>query len=416
MKVTLIRSYGKDGDVFMKECLQVKMLGGFSIRLGDRVIDDSNNRMKKVWLVLAYLIYCRNAPSAPAGCLALMQSSNEDASDPTGRLKTILYRVRTLLNQLEDSAGHRWIHRTDNSYAWDPEVPLELDVDRFESLCQQADKAEDDRVRLSLLQEALELYTGDFLPKLTTDSWVVPLNAYYHRLYLKAVLKALQLLEQFKQWSAAAELCTRALSIDPYSEELYQHHMHCLISADRQAEAVQVYEQLTEMLFANFGVVPSDESRALFRRASGKTSDAAIPAGLLREQLREDASEKGAFVCEYAFFQMIYRLQARAIVRSGEVIHIALFSVRNSEGKDLSRRSKDTAIANLQKLMTENLRQGDVITRCSSSQLIAMLQQANYEDSCLVCQRILKAFHRQYPHTPAAIHYTVQPLEPLQLK
>lgn len=400
----------------MQERLQVKMLGGFSIRFGDRVIDDSNNRMKKVWLILAYLIYSRNTPSAPAGCLALMQNGNEDTSDPTGRLKTILYRVRTLLNQLEESAGHRWIHRTDSSYTWDPEVPLELDTDRFEDLCHQADAAEDDHSRLSLLQEALALYTGDFLPKLATESWVTPLNIYYHRLYLDAALTALQLLEQTEQWASAIELCTQALSIDPYSEELYQHHIRCLISANQQAEAVQVYEQLTEMLFTNFGVVPTDESRALFRRASSKTSDSAISAVLLREQLREEVTAKGAFVCEYGFFQMLYRLQARAIPRSGEVIHIALFSVRSPDGKELSRRSKDTAITNLQKLMTENLRQGDVITRCSSSQLIAMLQQANYEDSCAVCQRIIKAFNRQYPHTPVAVYYNVQPLEPLQIK
>ena len=400
----------------MQERLQVKMLGGFSIRLGDHVIDDSNNRTKKVWLVLAYLIYSRNTPSSPTDCLDLMQNGNEDTYDPTGRLKTTLYRVRTLLNQLESTAGHRWIHHTGSSYVWDPEISLELDVERFEELCLQADETADEQNRLSLLLEALSLYSGDFLPKLATEPWVTPLNTYYHRLYLDAVLKALQLLEQSEQWSAAAELCSRALSIDPYSEVLYQHHMHALISGDHHAEALQVYEQLTEMLFANFGVVPSEESRVLFRRASGKASGSTIPAGLLREQLREEVAEKGAFVCEYGFFQMVYRLQARVIARSGEVIHIALFSVRSADGKELSRRSKDTAISNLQKLMTENLRQGDVITRCSSSQLIAMLQQANYEDSCMVCQRILKAFHRQHPHTPAEIHYSVQPLEPLQTK
>ena len=68
---------------------------------------------------------------------------------------------------------------------------------------------------------------------------------------------------------------------------------------------------------------------------------------------------------------------------------------------------------NLQELILGNLRQGDVVTRCSVSQLIVMLPQANYENSCAVCQRILKAFSRQYPHSPADIHYSVQPLEPL---
>ena len=46
------------------------------------------------------------------------------------------------------------------------------------------------------------------------------------------------------------------------------------------------------------------------------------------------------------------------------------------------------------------------------SQYILLLPQANYENSCKVCERIIKAFCRQYPHSPAQLHYSVQPLEP----
>ena len=42
-----------------------------------------------------------------------------------------------------------------------------------------------------------------------------------------------------------------------------------------------------------------------------------------------------------------------------------------------------------------------------------MLPQANYENSCKVCERLLKAFERQYPHSPVDIKYSVQPLEPM---
>jgi len=41
-----------------------------------------------------------------------------------------------------------------------------------------------------------------------------------------------------------------------------------------------------------------------------------------------------------------------------------------------------------------------------------MLPQANYENSCMVCRRIISAFGRQFPHSPACIDYAVQPLEP----
>ena len=38
------------------------MLGAFSIELDGKRMDDSGNRSKKVWLLLAYMIYCRNRP------------------------------------------------------------------------------------------------------------------------------------------------------------------------------------------------------------------------------------------------------------------------------------------------------------------------------------------------------------------
>ena len=117
-------------------------------------------------------------------------------------------------------------------------------------------------------------------------------------------------------------------------------------------------------------------------------------------------------LCQYDFFKMLYQLQARSIVRSGEVIHIALFSVHGQDHKALPRRSLDRVMDNLQDLLANNLRQGDVITRCTVSQFIIMLPQANYEDSCAVCRRLLKAFKKQYPHSPAEISFSVQPLEP----
>ena len=40
--------------------LQVRMFGNFSIRKGEQEINDNDNRSKKVWLLLAYMIYCRS--------------------------------------------------------------------------------------------------------------------------------------------------------------------------------------------------------------------------------------------------------------------------------------------------------------------------------------------------------------------
>ena len=59
-----------------------------------------------------------------------------------------------------------------------------------------------------------------------------------------------------------------------------------------------------------------------------------------------------------------------------------------------------------------SLRRGDVVAPCSVSQYIMMLPQANYENSCMVMDRIIPTFCRQYPHSPARLQYAVLPMEP----
>lgn len=398
----------------MSSDLKVQMLGSFSIRYGDRAVDDRSNRMKKVWLLLAYLIFCRGSAPSRDNYLSLLQGAgNDESADPNGRVKAMFFRARTMLNQLDGDAGHQWIIRKNGTYAWNTDIPLHLDAEEFEALCKQASSEEDCARRLSLYKKALGLYQGDFLPKLSMEPWVMPIHAYYHQMFLNAAEQALSLLEAQEQWNDITPLCERLLKIEPYSEVFYQHLMRARIAQKDRSGALRAYEEMSELLFSTFGVMPEEESRALYREACREEETFSVPVGTVRDQLKEPAATAGALYCEYDFFKLLYQVQARAILRSGDAIHIALFSIHAPRGKDLARRSLDLAMNNLQELILGNLRQGDVVTRCSASQLIVMLPQANYENSCAVCRRILKAFSRQYPHSPVDIHHSVQPLEPL---
>lgn len=395
----------------MSQPLKITMLGSFSIARGSQIIDDSNNRMRKVWLLLAYLIYTRRSRNTQDSYLSLMQSAGGESDDPSGRLKALFYRVRTMLDQLGDQAGHELIVRKNGTYAWNSDIPLELDIEEFDALIAAAANQSGDE-RLATLLQALELYRGDFLPKLSMESWVMPINAYYHQRFLDIANETLSGLQERQRWEEAITLCTRALKIEPYSEELYQYLMRCQIAGGDRSGAVASYETMSELLFDTFGVMPSEESRKLYREASRERSGHTVPTEEVRDHLQELNATKGAMYCEYDFFKLLYQVQARSIIRSGDVIHIALLSIHGEDRQSLSRRSLDTAMDNLQQLLIRSLRQGDVLTRCSASQIIVMLPQANYENSCAVCQRICKAFYRQYPHTPAKIHFSIHPLEP----
>lgn len=397
----------------LSDMITVRMLGSFSIEQNGNIVDDHSNRMRKVWLLLAYLICSRSNRVTQDNLLSLLHTSgSEDAADPTGRIKAMLYRARVMLNQLNERAGHDLIRHKAGCYSWNTDIPLTLDVEEFEQLCARAAREDTDQARLDLYRQALDLYRGDFLPKLATEPWVMPISAYYHQMYLDAAHEVLALLEQGGLWADSADVCRRALRVEPYSESLYQYLMRSLLALEDRSGALNAYEEMSELLFSNFGVMPSEGSRQLYRQAARESGTSTVSAGAMREMLKEPAGAKGALLCEYDFFKLLYQVQARSIMRSGNTVHIALLSLHALGKKELARRSLDTAMDNLQDLIVHNLRQGDIVTKCSISQFIIMLPQANYENSCAVCQRIIRAFGRQYPHSPATIQFSVQPLEP----
>lgn len=393
--------------------LQVQMLGKFSIRNGNCEINDNDNRSKKVWLLLAYMIYYRARTVSPEEMVTLLWGEDVDrSSNPLNALKTMFHRARSLLEALGDRVGHQLIIRREGTYAWNTELPLTLDIDEFERLCREGENTKTPQEQAERWLAALELYHGDFLERLSSDLWVTSISAYYHNYYVQTALKLLPLLEEQGQWETVIHVCRAAVVQEPYMEEFYSHLMRALLQMEDYRGAAATYEEMSELLFSSFGVRPSDEVHALYREAIRSVNDHTVASGVILEQLREPESGAGALFCDYDIFKAIYHSFARAVARSGDAVHLSLISITDENGRDLNRRSLERVVGNLRELICRNLRKGDVAARCSVSQFILLLPQANYENSCMVTDRVLKAFARQYPHSPAQLHASVHPLEP----
>lgn len=390
--------------------LQVQMLGQFTLRYGDRTISDSDDRSRRVWSLLAYMLYNHGRSFAQEELIHLYWSNNEKSADPGNALKSIFHRIRTALDKLQPRLGRLLIRRKAGRYFWNNVMPLSLDIEDFEAHFHAAEAAGDDDVRLTEYQAALALYAGDPLPRMTDEIWTIPIVAYYHSLYTRAAAGAIELLEKQERTAEAVALCRRAIHIEPYQEDLYEHLMRGLLRTGDMKGAMSVYEEMSELLLAHFGVMPSETLRTLYRQATRTVNDRTLTMDEVCSQLAEPAPQGGAMVCEYDFFKILYRAEARSIARNGHSANICLLSVSGKDGEMLARRSLDPAMNNLQVLVQNNLRRGDVIARCSISQYIILLPQANYENSRMVADRLVSAFYRRYPHSPARLRYTVQPL------
>lgn len=392
------------------EPLYVQTLGDFSLRAGDVTISDSDNRTRKVWSLLAYLLCYRGRVISQKKLIELLWGEDPSSTNPENALRITFHRVRSALNQLWPNAGHDLILRKDGGYTWNPDIPLVIDSEKFDSLCTTA--YTDEEQQLAAYLEALSLYHGDFLEKQSSDTWVIPICTHFHNLYISTVMAAASLLSARCRLAEAVNLCRSAIAGEPYHEALHQQLMRFLAATGDQKAAAAVYEDLSHRLFDDFGIRPNEETRKVYREVVHTPSDRSLPIDVVLEQLQEPELISGAMRCDYDYFKVLCFAESRAMERNGNATHILLLSVSGTPDKPLSKRTLNRIMEQLGETIRTSLRRGDTFSQCSVSQYIIMLPQANYENSCMVARRILGAFSRKHPHVTAKIHHMVQPLTP----
>lgn len=392
------------------EHIDIRMLGSFTLQSGDNLISDENNRSRKVWALLAYLICHRGSSVSQKKLIELLWGDDPSSTNPENALRITLHRLRNQLDLLWPGAGKELIIHKNGGYSWNPQISIQVDSDRFEQLFQSRDLPED--TRLTVCLEALALYRGDFLERQTSESWVIPVTTHFHNLFVLLALETADLLSKQGRHQEAANICRRGINAEPYHEPLYQVLMKELAADGDQKGASSVYESLRKRLFDDFGIRPSEETRAIYRAAVHTPEERALPIDEVLEHLQEPEVIPGAMQCDYDYFKVLCHAESRAMERSGNATHVALLSATGLTGEPLPRRSLERIMTQLGQQVRQNLRRGDIISRCSATQYILMLPKANYEDSCMVCRRVISAYHKAFPHTAVRIKFMVQPLVP----
>ena len=207
-------------------------------------------------------------------------------------------------------------------------------------------------------------------------------------------------------------VCTQAGKIDPLNEQLHILVLHALLLQNEPASALLHYEKVTRLLHDNLGVRPSEEMQRIYLRIiSNKTAPEENLGNILRD-MKESKKNSGAFLCELNFFETMYRLEARRAARDGGCLHVALITLSPlPEEDEKTTKAYDAVMENLQNIVVRCLRQSDVVSRYSKSQLIVMLPDANPEDSEMVMGRIKAAFQSSIRGNAFSISHKLHGLE-----
>lgn len=127
-------------------------------------------------------------------------------------LKSNLFRARRALSQ-------DWIVYEDSKYRLEPQSDFEFDVKRFGELLRMADRlSEDAALKPRYIEQAVNLYSGDFLPEFYSD-WCEEERAKLSRWFLDSASKLAHHHVALGNLERVVSIGDKILSIDPYNED-----------------------------------------------------------------------------------------------------------------------------------------------------------------------------------------------------
>ena len=377
--------------------LQAKMFGGLQIHVGDQYLVEKGGRVNKPIELLVYLLLNIGAQITNE---QLMESlwGDDEVENPAGALKNAAYSLRRLLTKV--GLDQECIITRDRQYAWNPDVPVDLDVDRFnklyEAAMQNPDVSDEEMVRCC--REALALYAGDFLPGLSDRYWLMTRASTLRQRYLNMVLHLSDRLLASDERSGAEEvmnLCSRALLLEPLSEDIYLRHFTALRKLDMKAAVLSYYPVVANMFLDEVGQPLPESVREIYRWAA---EGANLPMEDIRhiqkdldEITRDDRPIRGAYFCPYEVFKHMYHMVVRNATRNSEDVILLLVTLVPLEAP---KQEMIRVMLSVKELIKNMLRKGDVFARYSRNQYVLMLSVKNTDDYKIVRDRLLTRYEK----------------------
>ena len=248
---------------FKPEAVRVTMLGGFSIRVGSRIIGHNEWRLKRAADLIKLLALAPNHRLHREQVMEMLWSHLERRA-ASNNLRRTLHAARSALDQ---AAGSHYIASEEGWLVLCPEGVLWVDVEAFEEAVVTARREREP----ATYRAALELYAGEVLPGERYDDWAEGPRQELRQLNLALLMELANIYEERGEHEPAIEVLTSATTEEPAREEAHTALMRLYTRSGRQFEALKQYEVLEEALARELGTEPNASSRALRKEIAGAT-------------------------------------------------------------------------------------------------------------------------------------------------
>ncbi len=237
--------------------LRIRLLGELSLAYGATLVTGISTGRAQA--LLAYLVLQRHAPQPRQRLAFQLWVDSTDTQARTNLRKELSY-LRRALPEVD-----KFLLVDAKTLQWHPNARFTLDVAEFEQALGAAEQGTNPALVRSALEQALELYQGDLLPR-CEDDWLLPERERLQQLRIRALAQLMDLLETQRDYRAAIDRAQQLLRIDPLNEAAYCSLMRLQMLSGNRANALQIYHRCMTILREELGVEPSSSTRKLYEQ------------------------------------------------------------------------------------------------------------------------------------------------------
>ena len=348
-----------------------KFLGSFSLDFNGQRLWLKGSPQKKSMQLLMALLKAGAGGATRQQLLEVVWKEGGDPQKEKSNLNQHLYYLRQLIQESHFPEG-KYIIVQKPRYYFTEDYEIHSDTEQLDQILEEirnAEAAGEDT--LELLRQFCRGYTGEFLPMLNGEEWVVEKSAYYQKQYFSCLSRLCGRLKEMGEYQEMLELCTVASQIHPY-DEWQAVQIDCLVAMNRYKDALKVYEDAAEFFYEDLGVSSLNRTIARYRNTEGRLHYLSSALAGIRKGLNEEERLWGAYCCSYPSFVDVYRIVVRMQERTGIGSLLMVCTL------DIVSSGENTEIwmERFRQFMAGSIRNGDVYTRYSPNQFLVLLMQA----------------------------------------
>ncbi len=248
--------------------MRVQTLGGFATWRGETAVPPNAWRRAKARQLFQLMLTYRHSALDRDQILEYLWPGMEPSAAGRNFKVTLNSLYHVLEPERDPGSESALICREGSAYSIRPGADLWLDAEEFSTVVTQANALlkKDPTAAIPVLEEAIALYKGDYLPEALYETWAAGERERLEVLFLSAADRLAELYVTNQRYEQAVDLSYRILAADNCWERAYRHLMLAYDGMGDNGQIARIYHRCVQTLKEELDVSPAAETTALFEK------------------------------------------------------------------------------------------------------------------------------------------------------